>query len=214
MDIDFRWNSQFTGDALTAFASRRAAVYQMFLIGVLVALTGAFAAMVWLVRRLRLARRQAEAGSRAKSEFLANISYKIRTPMNGVVGMAGLLLDTDLTAEQRECAELVRQSSETLLTVVDDILDFSRIETGRLIIKAHAFDLQLRWRRRRKPDNWNWWWTSRPAFPVNWWATTSISTKSWPTLPEMPSSSRIRGMCGSRWNASAASSTAPRYASR
>ena len=143
MDIDFRWNSQFTGDALTAFASRRAAVYQMFLIGVLVALTGAFAAMVWLVRRLRLARRQAEAGSRAKSEFLANISYKIRTPMNGVVGMAGLLLDTDLTAEQRECAELVRQSSETLLTVVDDILDFSRIETGRLIIKAHAFDLQL-----------------------------------------------------------------------
>ena len=143
VDIDFRWNSQFTGDALTAFASRRAAVYQMFLIGVLVALTGAFAAMVWLVRRIRVARRQAEAGSRAKSEFLANISYKIRTPMNGVMGMAGLLLDTDLSAEQRECAELVRQSSEALLIVVDDILDFSRIETGRLIIRAHAFDLQL-----------------------------------------------------------------------
>jgi CheY-like chemotaxis protein len=72
VDIDCRWNSQFTGEALTVFALQRGAVYQMLPIGALGALMGAFAAMVWLVRRLRVARRQAEAGNRAKSEFLAD----------------------------------------------------------------------------------------------------------------------------------------------
>jgi signal transduction histidine kinase/CheY-like chemotaxis protein len=87
-------------------------------------------------------RRRAEAASEAKSRFLATVSHEVRTPLNGVLGMADLLLDTAMTAEQTTYVRAVKTSGEALLTLIDEILDFSRIEAGKAEIAEDAFDLR------------------------------------------------------------------------
>ena len=146
----FRYGARYLGAAailsvcgfsFVLYASDYWAMHRAIGIGLLIGLIMLPLYVSALVRRLNAALKRAEEASRAKSQFLANMSHEIRTPLNGVIGMSHLLMETPLTAEQKDSAQTIQASARTLLSLIENILDISKIEAGKLALETTDLDL-------------------------------------------------------------------------
>jgi two-component system, sensor histidine kinase RpfC len=129
------------GFSFVLFASEYWAMHRTLGIGLLLGLVVLPLYVLTLVRRLNEALKRAEEASRAKSQFLANMSHEIRTPLNGVIGTSHLLMETPLNPEQKDYAQTIQASARTLLSLIENILDISKIEAGKLTLETTDLDL-------------------------------------------------------------------------
>jgi signal transduction histidine kinase/DNA-binding response OmpR family regulator len=135
----FGWSSDLNNESLAITYLNEVRRRNNYMSGGLIALGLAFGMLGLLTYRLRVARRAAEAASVSKTRFLANMSHEIRTPMNGVIGMTELAMETESREEQREYLEMVKLSGNALLGIINDILDVSKMEAGKLRLDPIPF---------------------------------------------------------------------------
>ena len=142
VDLATKWKLLHKADSAFILWLNRTREKNVILKGLFLSAVLILAVAVFFLQRLSHARKLAELSARARSQFLANMSHEIRTPMNGILGMTELTLSTALTAEQRDNLSMVQSSARGLLEILDDILDFSRIESGKLSLESIPFDLR------------------------------------------------------------------------